>query len=432
MQSARTSSRTWGKPVEHLLFLVHRMPYPPNKGDKIRSYHLLRHLATRYKVHLGTFIDDPSDWQHVETVEKLCASSHFAPLNPRTARLRSLPALASGRALTVDYYRNAGMADWVANVMKNHPVQRVLVFSSAMAQYATALTQATRVIDFVDIDSDKWRQYGEKKRWPMSWLYRREGRRLLAYERQMAKDFDASLFVSQAESDLFRQLAPESAARIGHFNNGVDIDYFSPHRTYDNPYPSDEMPIVFTGAMDYWPNINAVQWFAGEVMPAVLAQHPAARFYIVGSRPSAQVQLLSKLPGVHVTGSVPDVRPYLAHAKVSVAPLRIARGIQNKVLEAMSMAMPVVVSPQALEGIDAHPGSELLLADQANQFADAVCRLLAVTDASLGTAARLKVESRYGWTANLARVDQLLDATRPLIDEASAIRIAQSSPEEVV
>lgn len=396
--------------MEHLLFLVHRIPYPPNKGDKIRSYHLLKHLAQHYHVHLGTFIDDPDDWQYLDTVKPWCASSHFARLNSRAARVRSLGALVGGRALTLDYYRDAGLKSWVARTMQAHPIKRVLVFSSAMAQYAPADSGMRRVIDFVDIDSDKWRQYADKKSWPMSWVYRREGRELLRYERQVAQDFDASLFVSQAEAQLFKQLAPESAAKIGHFNNGVDTDFFSPHHAYPNPYSADEAAIVFTGAMDYWPNVDAVQWFATEIFPAVLAQHPAAVFTIVGSRPTAQVLALASLPGVRVTGTVADVRPYLAHARVAVAPLRIARGIQNKVLEAMAMAKPIVVSAQALEGIAAEPGRELLLAQDAAAYSAALMMQLAQPDDALGLAARKRVESTFGWASNLACVDALLES----------------------
>ena len=389
------------------------MPYPPNKGDKIRSYHLLKHLAQRYRVHLGTFIDDADDWQHVDTVRQLCGETHFASLNPGLAKLRSLRALAMNRPLTLDYYRDAGLQAWAATVMREQPIKRVLVFSSAMAQYAIQARQARRVIDFVDIDSDKWSQYAEKKLWPMSWIYRREGRQLLRYERQVAQDFDASLFVSEAEAALFKQLAPESAGKVGFFSNGVDTDYFSPNHPYHNPYAADEAVMVFTGAMDYWPNIDAVQWFAQEILPLVRAGNPAACFYIVGSRPTEQVHALAKLPGVRVTGTVPDVRPYIAHAGVSVAPLRIARGIQNKVLEAMSMAKSVVVSPQALEGIEAEPGRELMLAADAAQFVSVLSALLAQPNDMLGHAARKQVEARYGWASNLARVDSLLDSALP-------------------
>jgi sugar transferase (PEP-CTERM/EpsH1 system associated) len=293
--------------------------------------------------------------------------------------------------------------------MRGQPIDRIVVFSSPMAQYAEAYPHARRVVDFCDVDSDKWRQYADKKPWPMSWLYRHEARQLLAYERRVARETDASLFVSQPEAQLFRDLAPESEARVGFFNNGVDTDYFSPARDYDNPYPPGEQALVFTGAMDYWPNIDAVQWFAQQVLPALRERHPALSFTIVGARPAPAVQQLAALPGVRVTGTVPDVRPWLAHAALSVAPLRIARGIQNKVLEAMAMAKTVVVSAQALEGIEAEPGRELLLAEDAPRFIEAVEGALARPDPQVGRNARARVEARYGWDANLSRVDALLE-----------------------
>jgi sugar transferase (PEP-CTERM/EpsH1 system associated) len=400
--------------VKDLLLLIHRIPYPPNKGDKIRSYHLLKHLARHYRVHLATFVDDPDDWQYVPHVEALCASSHFAGMKPLVARVRSLQALVKNRSLSLEYYRDASLARWVDETVAKHKIERVLVFSSAMAQYADPYRSARRVVDFCDVDSDKWRQYADQKSWPMNWLYRYEARQLLAYERRVAREYDASLFVSAPEADLFRQLAPESTAKIGHFSNGVDTDYFTPDQPHADPYPAGERALVFTGAMDYWPNVDAVQWFAAEVFPALRERFANLKFYIVGARPAPAVQELARLPGVVVTGTVPDVRPYIAHAAVSVAPLRIARGIQNKVLEAMAMATPVVVSPQALEGIDAVPGSELVLAEDAEGFVDAVATLLAGQDsaaAAIGAAARAKVQRRYSWSSNLACIGESLECS---------------------
>ncbi|KQV79040.1 sugar transferase [Massilia sp. Root351] len=404
--------------MDNLLLLVHRIPYPPNKGDKIRSYHLLKHLAEHYRVHLATFVDDEDDWQHVPRLEALTASAHFAPLHPKQARVRSLGALLGNRSLSLDYYRDAGLRRWVDGTVQREGISRIVVFSSAMAQYAEAYPDATRVVDFVDVDSDKWRQYAEKKSWPMSMLYAHEARQLLAYERRVARECDAALFVSEPEADLFRKLAPESAARTGHFSNGVDTVYFSPQGDYATPYAQGEQALVFTGAMDYWPNIDAVTWFAEEVLPAVRARHPQAVFYIVGARPASEVQQLAGLPGVVVTGTVPDVRPYVAHAALCVAPLRIARGIQNKVLEAMAMARTVVVSPQALEGIQAEPGRELLLAADAHAFIDAVNGALERPEAAIGAAARATVEHLYGWNSHLAQVCALLEAGRPVRKEA--------------
>jgi sugar transferase (PEP-CTERM/EpsH1 system associated) len=399
--------------MDDLLLLVHRLPYPPNKGDKIRSYHLLQQLARHYRVHLATFIDDEGDWRHVPRVEALCASSHFARLKPLRARLRSLGALWRGRALSPDYYRDAGLQRWVAALMAERRVRRIVVFSAAMAQYAQAWPQARRIVDFCDVDSDKWRQYAQKKRWPASLLYRYEAERLLAYEREVASSCDAALFVSREEAALFRHLAPESAARTGHIGNGVDTAYFSPGFAAGpgagNPYPAGQRAIVFTGAMDYWPNIDAVGWFAREILPQILREHRDVRFHIVGARPAAEVRELAALPGVSVSGTVPDVRPYLFHAALAVAPLRVARGIQNKVLEAMAMARTVVLTPQALEGIEARAGGELLLAADAAAFADAVCGVLAKPDPAIGVAARRRVEADYGWAARLAPLVPLLE-----------------------
>ncbi|WP_342120811.1 TIGR03087 family PEP-CTERM/XrtA system glycosyltransferase [Pseudoduganella sp. OTU4001] len=397
--------------MDDLLLLVHRMPYPPNKGDKIRSWHLLKHLAQRYRVHLATFVDDEDDWQHVPAVQAVCASSHFAALSPRGARLRSLGAVLRNRSLSFDYYRDAGMRRWVDSTMRQHGIGRIVVFSSPMAQYAEAWPQARRIVDFCDVDSDKWRQYAERKPWPASAVFGYEASRLLRYERHIAATCDAALFVSAPEAELFCRLAPDSAARTGWFSNGVDTAYFAPGR-YDNPYAAGDKALVFCGAMDYWPNVDAVQWFASEVLPALRARDPQLRFVIVGARPAPEVQALAAQPGITVTGTVPDVRPYVAHAALSVAPLRVARGIQNKVLEAMAMAKAVLVTPQALEGIDAEAGRELLLAEDAQQWIAAALAALAgppaVLDA-LGQAARARVEAAYSWDARLAPLDRMIE-----------------------
>lgn len=397
--------------MDDLLLLVHRMPYPPNKGDKIRSWHLLKHLAQRYRVHLATFVDDPDDWQHVPAVQAVCASSHFAKLSPRAARLRSLGAVLRNRSLSYDYYRDAGLQGWVNQAMQQHGIKRIVVFSSPMAQFAEAWPQARRIIDFCDVDSDKWRQYAERKAWPASLVFGYEASRLLRYERQVAASFDASLFVSEPEAALFRRLAPESAARIGAFSNGVDTAFFSPG-SHANPYAPGEKALVFCGAMDYWPNIDAVQWFAAEVLPALRERDPSVRFVIVGARPTAEVQALAAQPGITVTGTVPDVRAYVAHAALSVAPLRIARGIQNKVLEAMAMAKAVLVTPQALEGIAAEVGRELLLAADAPQWIAAAAAALAGPPSALealGAAARARVVADYSWDACLAPLDRMIE-----------------------
>lgn len=395
--------------MQRLLFLVHRIPYPPTKGDKVRSYNLLRYLAGRYRVHLGAFVDDAADFAHAPALRELCGECHLVRLNPALARVKSLIGLASGEPLTLPYYRSASMSRWVKQVLHATPVDGVLVFSSAMAQYVMSATGVPRVADLVDVDSDKWRQYAATRSWPYSAIYRRESRTLLRYERQIARRFDATVFVSAAEAGLFRQLAPEAAEKVWHINNGVDADYFSPGRTYVNPYGDSERVLVFTGAMDYWPNVDAVVAFARAVFPAIRRRLPDARFYIVGARPTPDVKKLAELPGVSVTGAVPDMRPYLAHAKLAVAPLRMARGVQNKILEAMAMAKPVLASPQAAEGIEALAGKELLVAADETEFIAQASHLLERgSAAAIGAAARARVIASYGWESSLSRFEQLL------------------------
>ena len=389
-----------------LLYLVHRLPYPPDKGDKLRSFHLLKHLLRNHRVHLGTFIDDPQDERHIDTLRALCAGLHVEPLNPRASKLRSLQGLLSHRALTLGYYRSAALSGWVRRTVAEQQIDTAVVFSSSMAQYVDALPGLRTVVDFVDVDSAKWTQYADARRWPLSWLYRREGERLLAYEREVAQRAQRSFFVTAAETALFARLAPESSARVEPLGNGVDAEFFAPDAALVSPFEPGETALVFTGAMDYWPNVDAVSWFAREILPVLRRARPGLRFHIVGRSPTPAVLALAS-DAVRVTGTVPDVRPYLQHATVVVAPLRLARGIQNKLLEAMAMARPVVASQACAQAIDARDGIELAWAADA---ADFVARIEALLDApqqaaQLGAAARRRVLERYSWSAHLAGID---------------------------
>ena len=395
--------------MANLLYLVHRIPYPPNKGDKVRSFHLLRHLAAKHRVFLGTFIDDPQDEAYVAKLPDYCAGTHIVRLLPRVAKLHSLSGLLSGEALTLPYYRNAGLQNWVDQTIKNEKIDAAVVFSSAMAQYLTKHSSLRTLVDFCDVDSAKWTQYAPDHRWPLSWIYRREGERLLAFEKQVAAAADHAFFVTEAETELFLKSAPAFREKVSPMSNGVDSDFFSPEHVLASPFAAEEVPLVFTGAMDYWPNIDAVKWFAAEIFPRLLAERPALRFYIVGRSPAPAVQELAG-DRVVVTGTVPDVRPYLRHAAVVVAPLRIARGIQNKVLEAMAMAVPVVVARGCGEAVDAVPEQDFLLAESAEDHVQQINALLASPErrAAVGEAARRQVVRRYSWDAHLAIIDRYL------------------------
>jgi sugar transferase (PEP-CTERM/EpsH1 system associated) len=395
--------------MRELLYLVHRIPYPPNKGDKIRSYHLLEHLAQHHRVHLGTFIDDEGDRKYIEKVRNLCGETCFVNLHPGMARVRSLSGLLCRKPLTLPYYWNSRLQAWVNRILDTRPIENILVFSSGMAQYVSRVSHIRRIIDFVDIDSDKWMQYSTSAGWPMNWMYRREARLLLGYEKEVARTFDSATFVSETEAGLFHQLLPEAAAKVTHFNNGVDANYFSPQNIYLNPYPQGKHILVFTGAMDYRANIDAVAWFARSVFPAIRAKLPEVEFYIVGTRPSSAVAALAAFPGIRVTGSVPDVRPYLAHASLVVAPLRIARGIQNKILEAMAMEKIVIASPSAAEGIHARREEELVVALDEHDFARRVISFLQNSaHPGICRAARMRVLEDYSWKNGLGRIDRLL------------------------
>ncbi|MFO1362605.1 MAG: TIGR03087 family PEP-CTERM/XrtA system glycosyltransferase [Burkholderiales bacterium] len=395
--------------MEPLLFLAHRIPYPPDKGDKIRSFHLLRHLAARHRVFLGTFVDDPADRRHVAALQALCADVCALPLAPRRRRIASLAGFATGEALTLPYYRSAALQRWVDATVAREGIRRGFVFSAAMAQYVLAHAGMRRVLDLVDVDSEKWRQYAAGRRGPAAWVYRREADRLLRFEAAAAGAFDASLLVTAAEKALFAARAPGAAARVHVVANGVDGAHFAPDAALPRPFARDELPVVFTGAMDYWPNVDAACWFASAVLPAVLRAHPRARFHVVGMNPLPAVQALARDPAVAVTGRVPDTRPYLQHAAVVVAPLRIARGVQNKVLEAMAMQRPVVASAECAAALTAVPGAELLVAANAGEFAAHVSRTLAGERPGLGEAARARVLGDYPWTRSLELVARLVD-----------------------
>ena len=401
--------------MSDLLFLASRIPYPPDKGEKIRGWHMLERLARSHRLHVGAFIDDPADFGHVEHVRRVAGGEvRFVPLRPLPARLRALRALAGGGSLSCAVFQSTELERWIDRVLRDHPIGGTYVLSSAMAGYVMrrpALRRAPAILDMVDVDSDKYRQYAGQARAPMRWIYAREAGRLSRHERAAALWFDSTLLVAPHETALFAGMAPESRLRIRTVPNGVDVDHFDPARRSPNPYPPHAQAIVFTGRMDYAPNQDAAEWFVRAVLPLIATRHPGVGFWIVGANPAPRVRRLAALPGVTVTGRVDDVRPYLAHAAVAVAPLRLARGVQNKVLEAMAMARPVVATSAATQALAVRPGHDLLVADDAPALAEAVLQALApAVGAALGTAARAYVVAAHRWEDALLPIDQLLGA----------------------
>jgi sugar transferase (PEP-CTERM/EpsH1 system associated) len=394
-----------------LLFLTQRLPYPPVKGEKIRAFEILKHLGRSFDIHLGCLIDDPTDWPYVDTVRAHCRDIHVAKLDRSRARMLCLRGLFTGQPLSVTYFEDGGLKRWVGGVLNRIKPEVLFVCSSNMAPYVLDHPHRGRVrlVDLVDVDSEKWRAYAERAGFPMGWVYGREARLTLALERRIAIETDYSAFVSTAEADLFRSLVPGCAQKIVEVSNGVDLAYFDPALPHPAPYDAAQPSYVFTGVMDYPPNVDAVEWFAREILPLIRKRLPTAQFYIVGANPAAAVSALAGIEGVHVTGRVPDVRPYMKHAAACVAPMRIARGIQNKVLQALAMGLPTIVTPGALEGIDAEPGRDVLMAADAEGFAAAAVEIAEPGKGqALGASAHRRMVEHYAWPARLAAFDRLL------------------------
>jgi sugar transferase (PEP-CTERM/EpsH1 system associated) len=394
-----------------ILALVHRVPYPPNKGEKIRAYHELSHLAARgHTIDLATFADVEEDRAYGPELSRICRQVKIVPKDKRLGRVRSLAALPAGRPLSVGYFHSYRLRSTVRRWAAANAYDVVFCYSSPMAEYAQngALRQprVARIMDFVDVDSDKWRQYAERTEEPMRSIYRLEARLLAAYERRIAEQFDASTLVSPAECETFKKLAPRAKAVLS-IPNGVDAEYFG--ATVRRP--SRPPILVFVGQMDYFANVDGVSWFAKEVLPSVRARIPGARFQIVGRAPTPEVSLLGELAGVEVIGGVPDIRDYLGSATLMVAPLRIARGIQNKVLEGMAARLPVVASPAAFEGIEGQDGVHAVVGADAPSYADAVVSLLEdpARQTQIAAAARALVESRYAWGPAMDKLEGLME-----------------------
>ena len=385
-----------------ILMLAHRLPYPPRTGDRVRAYHVARHLATRHELTLACLVDEPESAPDIEALRSEIPDLEHVEVHRGRKRLAALLSLPRGASATMAYFDSAVLRARLAARLTER-FDLIYVSSSSMAQYATDARRAPILMDFVDVDSDKWRQYGAQLPAYKAWVYRLEAARLRRHEIDAARRAARSLVATGEEERLLRSLAPWAPTTV--IPNGVDLEYFTPRSR-----PAEAPSIAFTGVMDYFPNVDGVVHFCADVLPLIRAAIPEVRFVIVGKRPAAAVRRLAAMPGVQVTGAVPDVRPYLGDAAVAVAPLRVARGVQNKVLEAMGMGLPVVATARAREGIEARPGRDLLVEDDARAFADAVIGLLRspARRLEIGLAGRAFVEAHHSWAASMAKLDSVL------------------------
>jgi polysaccharide biosynthesis protein PslH len=344
-----------------ILFLAHRLPYPPNKGDKIRSFRELEGLARAHDVDLFCFYDLREDAEYFSQVRKYCRDFYAERISWLRSRAQASAAFVLGRPFTMAFYASPIMTRRIRKALAERKYDLAFVFSSSMAPYTDGAPQP-RILDMVDVDSDKWNQYATYTRPPLSWIWRAEGRRLAKYEERCVRQFSITLLSTRSEVDILRAHLPVTT--IEHLENEIDADYFNPGRVEVPPEIAAWQPyIVFTGSMDYFPNIDAVTFFYREVFTRIRSALPHARFVIAGRNPASAVRRLARDAAVWVTGAVPDIRPYLRGASAAVGPLRIARGVQNKIFEAMAMGLVVSVSSKAAKSLPESVRSALHVED---------------------------------------------------------------------
>ena len=412
--------------MSNLLYLVHRIPYPPDKGDKIRSFNLLRHLSKEYSIYLGGFVDQSKDWDYVDEVEEYCSEVYLRPIRNWRSILSAALSLVRRRSLSVSYYSDKALQQWVKDLLRTMQIDVVVAYSSTMSQFLPNGNSGNTIIlaDFVDLDSDKWRQYASEAKWPLSAIYAYEAKALAKWELEVAESVDAITLVSTEERRLLLSRCSREVKKIGIVRNGVDAEFFDPELELANPY-QDGIPVAcFTGAMDYFANVQGVNWFSECIWPLVKEKVPTAEFWIVGSNPTKEVLALRSVQGVRVTGYVSDIRPYLKHASVAVVPLELARGVQNKVLEALAMDLPIIATPQALQGLDGSLPDSITSVSDSSGFAERTSLALENEASTFNSQGRRYIQKNYDWERNLAEIDRIL-ASR--LDARSEIDSCETS-----
>ena len=383
-----------------ILYLAHRIPFPPNKGDKIRSFHEIKHFSRNHEIHLAAFYDRPEDACYAGGLDQYCASVRLVPLNRQIQLSRAGISLLRGRPWSTGYFDHPEMAELAAHDRTSTRFDLVFGYSSSMAPYLMKIG-LPKILDFVDSDALKWGQYSRARSFPFSFLYGYEARHLAAFERLVAGSMDFSVFVSEREA---RHLTP--GERLQFVQNGIDLDYWCPC-----PGAPTSTDIIFTGAMDYFPNIDAVTFFARDVFPQVRARVPDACFVIVGANPAPAVRRLGEVSGVRIAGGVPDTRLYLYQSRVAVAPMRISQGIQNKILEALATGLRVVATPAVVNGMEGVSDLPVSVAADPGAMADAIVESLRAPLLSKSEVDRTRavLATHYDWETNLSKFDLLFD-----------------------
>lgn len=397
----------------NILFLAHRVPFPPNKGEKIRTFNQLKYLSDdNNKISICAPLEHDNELEFFDTLHyKYCTDVSYSRLSSKIFRL--VKGLLTGQALSIANFSSANLQNQFDEMLRKFDYDAIICTSSAMAEYiyqSKVLSSLSKgpmlLMDFMDLDSDKWQQYAKTSSWPMNWIYQREARLLASYEQRISHDFDTSFFIADAEVDLFKAQTKTSGTVLT-LGNGMDTEEFTPASVE----PLNEAPVfLFTGVMDYKPNVDAVVWFAKQIWPSVLDKYSKARFIIAGMNPSISVKELEKNDGIEVTGFVDEILPYYHLSDYFVAPFRLARGVQNKVLQAFACGLPVISTSMGAEGIDCVQNEHILIANNEVEFLSAIEKL--ENDKTFRTAIKKSaltlIHEHYSWQGKLQILDDVL------------------------
>jgi len=389
-----------------ILFVCHRLPFPPNRGGKIRPFNIIRHLTeSGHSVTVGSLARSDEERAEGQPLREYCEKLFVGQINPAAAVAHMVARLPTSMPSSMGNFYSRSLHQEIREELQKTRYDLIFVHCSSAAQYVRSASGVPSILDFGDMDSQKWLDYSTYRRLPMSMGYWLEGTKLCREEKRLARRFDLSTCTTEAELQTLRGFVEEQ--RTDWFPNGVDAECFSPT---DDPYDPDQ--ICFIGRMDYYPNQQAMLNFCNSMLPLIRVRWPAIKLIIVGAEPSLEIKNLAERPGVKVTGTVPDVRDYISSSALSVAPLVIARGTQNKILESMAMGVPVICSKNAAGGVDAVPGQHLLVAESPEEYADCIIRLLESADErrELSLAARQRILSSHSWPASMTKLDAIIGA----------------------
>jgi sugar transferase (PEP-CTERM/EpsH1 system associated) len=387
-----------------ILFIAHRFPFPPTFGSRVRAFNVIRHLGKAHALTVLSPVRSAAEAREAEGLAPYCASFETFRVRNWVQAAKIAASLPTSRTASEAFFHSAPMQRRIKSLLASRRFDFVFAHCSAVGRYFENIERPPGLIDYCDVDSRKWRDYARNRRWPFSAGYWWEAVRLEAAERRLARSFEGVTVATRGEVAALSTLG--ITRNVDWFPNGVDLDYFAP-----SAQPYDPDLITFVGRMDYFPNVQCMAGFCAQVMPMLRLRRPGLRLQIVGAAPAREVRQLARLPGVTVTGAVADVRPYVMRSALTVAPLRIALGTQNKILESMAMGVPVVSSAVAAAGVDADPGEHLLTATTPDDYCDAILRILGdpAERTRLAQAGRARMLSNHDWGSSMKRLDAIIE-----------------------